>query len=204
MTSFDRVVRLEKFPYLLTLLFVLLGWGLTHTVDRLLDSPLIEYTVKQEAKEGSVNIEYQITNITRDKLFKGLSFLVMLPDTPKARIVKASWAVLPPIRLDPSAKEPDTNAMRAIYYVPQFHPNCSIRLQVLISGSVVPPLRFSSSDTAVMLIHSSLQTFLVRNEICILVILMATWSIAILAYGIYLGRAVTTVVKEQAQQEKSS
>ncbi len=46
MRLFLRVISGNKVPYLFTLLFLALGWAITHTVQRIDDSPTVTFEIE--------------------------------------------------------------------------------------------------------------------------------------------------------------
>ena len=42
-----KLTRIEKIPYIITILIAFTGWGMTHIVNRLLQSPIIEYNLQK-------------------------------------------------------------------------------------------------------------------------------------------------------------
>ena len=70
----------EKAPYIATLLFAAIGWTVTHTVDRWLNMPLIEYDVFHKYNVFNLTLE----NITDDKVFE--NFFVVLRLHPEENV----------------------------------------------------------------------------------------------------------------------
>jgi len=67
--SFPKnILLLEKVPYLLTVLFALVGWAVVHIVDRIEKTPTIEYCVETTHGSSKNHYEYTITNISHDVL----------------------------------------------------------------------------------------------------------------------------------------
>ena len=71
----ERSIRSkEKVPYVVPLLVAMIAWGIQHFVDRVLDSPSIEYQVKTAGSSRGTRVEYILTNLSRNILFTSVHF----------------------------------------------------------------------------------------------------------------------------------
>ena len=184
-----NILKIDKLPYLLTVLFVLIGWGLTHTVDRLLKSPIIEYKIiYKDSQDKSQLLVYEIANISRDKVFRNLQFELLLTDTRKGKFKgdECTLLICPPMNI---TKEPETGDDTFRFFLEEFHPNWKIGVSLKLSGDNNPTLHFSTiaddgkyRNQPVMLLQSSFETFLVKHEFGIIVILLIAWCFLILIY----------------------
>lgn len=165
-----KLLYSEKVPYLLVMLFGATAWLITHTVDRLLLSPYIEYRVEQNRIGNFYVHRYQIINITKDKIFENLDFLIT-PENPDSQTIEnAKIFYLPPMRRGDS----DNSVSDQRHYkchLSYFQPNCSIVLSFRSDKNKEIPLRYSSKS-AVLLQKSNIQTCVIRNETSILVVLI--------------------------------
>lgn len=199
-----KILTNKEFPYLLTILFVLVGWSFTHVVNRLLQSPTLEYKIR-ESREKANSLSYEIENITRDKLFKDLTFLLLFDGPAKEKLIKADLVVLPPARISGEVKLPPVvEAEYAKFFVPEFHPNwrmaLKVELKVGLSEKEYPRLRFSTGDDKpIRLVPASFETFLVKHEFSIILILLVSWSLLIISYLYCLGKANIPVEKAKAE-----
>src|SRR4051812_13580528 len=70
-----HLLLLKEVPWLVGLMVTMLGWSLTHVVDRLTGAPLISYKLELSAKDGEPHSgSFVVRNLTRDIAFKNLRF----------------------------------------------------------------------------------------------------------------------------------
>lgn len=186
-----NILKTEKFPYLLTILFALIGWGLTHSVDRLINSPIIEYKLKKEFSEnGGKTVSYEITNISRDRLFENLEFKLLCKRGYKGKFLKAKSKPFPPMDLPEEVEFGDEYVKITI---PEFHPDWKFILTVKMSEDFYPTLHFSSKNSAtgnkpIRLLQSGFETCIIKHELQIIVGLIALWLLTIVIYLALIGK----------------
>lgn len=181
---FRDIIKIKKFPYLVTILFLSIGWGLTHIVDRILQSPIIEYklTVKECSKDWKI-LSYLITNISRDKSFQGLKFSLVLEDSKKGRFLSIIGPKLyPPIWESKSGEKPHLEPEYVEFDVKELQPNSKVGVEIKLSGDYYPDLRFSSENQTIILLKANCETFLVKNEFYIILGLIGFWFVLIVFY----------------------
>lgn len=177
MSQFLDRLRLAKAPYVVTILFASIGWGVTHTVDRLLASPIIEFTTELKPTATNKTIVVTLHNISHDKIFKKLSFTLMLPEG-TGTFVSAKKVPVPPAwdgDIDASAEGHTAN-----FLFPALHPGWEVRLIAKFSGDSSPTLYLQDSETAVRLVSPSWETFLVTYELQFIIGMIVTWAILVL------------------------
>jgi hypothetical protein len=185
MSRFIDSVAFEKAPYILTVLFALIGWGMKHSVDRLLGSPILAFTSEVTPAGAHQLITITLQNISHDKSFKDLKFVLIFPRTPSGKFVEASKVATPP------AWDGDQPAYLSEHSVefdfPVLHPNWEVKLGAKFSGKVIPVFRVSKSETPLRVIPQSLETILVRHELQIILGMIAFWFLLILVIIVVLG-----------------
>ncbi len=188
----------EKMPYLLTLLIALCGWGFTHIVDRLLQSPVVEYEMATtSAENGSQTLRCTITNISRDRLFQDITFK-LLPHSPKYRFSKCKMTIFPPADLEENL---ECDADYITFAIPEFQPGWRLQVVAELSAKAAgsaelpePTLQFTSTKTGntakpLRLIRRSWETLFVRYENTFVLLLILCWCLLISGYSFYLYRA---------------
>lgn len=60
-------LRLKEAPFWLAMLLGLFGWLVVHTVDRLQQSPIIEYRLREYPMNGNVRVECHFENLCADE-----------------------------------------------------------------------------------------------------------------------------------------
>jgi hypothetical protein len=190
----SNIYQLDKIPYLLTILIALSGWTLNHLVDRLLLSPIIEYSEHTDTCPKQVS--YTFRNLSRDKVFSDLTLHFLIREKREGEFVTDQCKVLnipPSYRRDEPVKTKDSFSIG----LPEFHPGWLIIIQLTLSENVKPTLHFSTVKDGnqeiepVLLMEAGLETFLVKNEFQIMILLLGLWIILIIIYFIYLHRAKT-------------
>ena len=185
------ILRTEKFPYLLTILFALIGWGLTHSVDRLINSPIIEYKLTKEFTENRKQlVSYEITNISRDRLFQNIEFKLLHKRGSKGKLSQANSKTFPPMDLP---EQVQFGAEYATITIPEFHPDWKFVLTVEMSEDFYPTLHFSSKNPAagnrpIRLLRSGFETYIIKHELQIIVGLIALWLLTIVIYLAFIAK----------------
>jgi len=172
----------DKVPYLVTLVFGVLGWTLVHIDDELTQSPTVE---SQEVQGASAGVQplpcegkkapddevvakgFDIENLSRSTSFSSLEFVLHSRDSdPRfqgVRLVPDPPAVLP------DEAEPETcGADYAKFQIPQLQPGWRFRLLVWMPKNKPDPYLTYSTDEAVRLEPQSWETSAVRHERSIL------------------------------------
>jgi hypothetical protein len=165
------ILRQEKIPYILVLLFAIVAWLITHLADSLTLSPFLEYSIEKTKHKNAFKLTYTITNITKDKNIDEIDFFITPEVNSDSIILYGSSRILPPLKINPG----DIDAFGPNSYkqhLSNFQPNCTIIFDIIISKDSILPLRLSSK-TPVLLVKSSMMTRCVKYEFYILLILTA-------------------------------
>jgi len=179
--------KMESCPYLLTLLFVALGWTLTHFVTQIGNSPIIEYN-KTLSNDHKV-ISYVVQNISRTVRFEGLEFYIILDEKKEGRCQgKPNLEVYPPLHLGKDPKEPIClEGREAIFKIKEFHPYSTILMTVQSDKETDAKIRLISKK-AVRFLKSNYQTFFIKYELELLISIISFWIVLILCYFIFLNK----------------
>jgi len=179
MKQLISVFKLDKIPYLLTVLFLLLGWSVSHIADRLLSAPIVEYSYKESIHGDIDNVEYTINNISYDKLYKKIIFSILPSAGTNINIDTVEVKPVPPMVLE---NEPQFTNDCINIEIPEFHPGTSIKILFELPKGSKHNLHFSSDNTAIKLVKSCLMTLVVKHELTILLAMVALWLILIITY----------------------
>ena len=170
----------QQFPYIFTLLIGIMSWGVSHISDRLTGSPIIEYSNSSKQLGDILHEDYNLENITRDKIFDSIDFLI-IPSYNES-IIGFSYELLPPLQSNSNEDFADTTSTYVKYHVSDLQPYCSLILHVSIKGHEAPAFRLSSKS-AILLMASGIETYIAKHEtILLLTILM----VCILGLGLYI------------------
>jgi hypothetical protein len=177
------VLHAKDAPYLLTILFAMLGWTFTHGIDRLLSAPTLEY----ECKTDTVGVACALENLSQDKVFRNLHFTIQVPRGSIAN-PQADW--LQPCTGDRDDPQPSIANGGASYHFGTLHPGCGVKVLLETKGQGPSELRVTASaEAAVKMVQKSVLTRLVRSEFPILFGAVVGWSLLIVIYLLFLRRA---------------
>jgi len=188
-----NIFKIDKFPYLLTILFALSAWSLSKIVDDLESSSILEYKLSQSRTNGDSSVVYyELTNITK-RNFKKLSLKLSYFKSADGKIYAANILTEPPADKDSISFENDEKNMEfAKFFISQMQPGWRYILEVRFTGPTQPVLHYYSDiNETVNLKEYGFETFLVRHENLIIVILLICWIILIVVYCIIISRDVS-------------
>lgn len=190
--NLTEALKAKDFPYIITILFAIIGWGIVHLVDEFNKKPIVEYEVSTEKKENATEFTYKISNISDNSNFKNLTFVIKT-QTDDDTILKHSVTVPAPMynhqenNGDRSPSLVVSEANKFAYTVVEFQPDWEVDLKIEKKKSEVPKLRFyTDSSSAVLLVEKSWETCIYKNEeviifalilLCILFVVLYYWLI---------------------------
>lgn len=183
-------------PILVTALFAAVGWGSTHIIDRIVNSPTVKYDViiEKKEKEGS-NVYYKTTveihNISLNTSFKNVEFFLRRAsnsdvtffenDKSKAEVIPTPpvWAAsdFGPDKLPKPLANVDPRGVA--FTVPSLPPNGRVNLVAYFQGTGEPVLQVRSK-TAMLLSSPSFKTWLAINEFPIIVTVIIIWALVVM------------------------
>jgi len=172
----------EKLPYLLTILFSFVGWGTTHVVDRMTNTPLLEYSVTKENNNTTTKLTYCIKNIVLDKKFDDLNILFQTSDSANNGILKGTFFIPAPMKMDNENDEVTENYPHEYSLkLKTLQPHTELKIEIIKKGESVIPLRLESKSI-VRVTGPTFQTFIINNEFSIILVLIVLWVAAIFSY----------------------
>lgn len=173
---------MNNIPFLFTILLSVFAWTINQIVSELERQPIIEITdVRYDA--NSKELSYLLTNVSNNKLFKGLIFEVYGGIT---SCFNKQEVILGPPNMKSIDTDPATcNGVDSVEFpVSEFHPNSSIRLlaNVEFKGTYESNALYVKSNQAIKVTPQSFQTYLIKNKLSVLIVLFAIWFILIVVY----------------------
>jgi hypothetical protein len=169
----------EKAPYVVTVILAVLGWSVTHVVDRVTGNPILEYRVESEsAGREAVTIQ----NVTRDHTFRNLT-LVFTAD------IAGSITSVSVIPFEPAFEGDEPwliHGRTAQFTFPQLQPGWKFQIKLGYTGTQRPRLRFELREGTLRATEWSLETFFLANEVCILLLILVAWVLFLLGAFLYL------------------
>ena len=211
----NRLLALTEVPFLFTAFISLLCWSVTYFSDAIKKSPTIYYKKidsdnrpcfylyplpSQTTLRGptQARVEYEITNLTRDQVFKEVSFYII---TKRGSLSDPEAIPIAPAKIsDRSPTQPQLQETTiARYRLPEFHPGWRFRLRVRLTGGTPKDTSISfdysnRSDIGkdvkaevapVRLVESSPETFIVEYDFYIIATIFLISLIAIIWYTIH-------------------
>lgn len=168
----------ERLPYVVTLLFAAIGWGVTHTVDRVLKSPIVEYRTQTRSVDAHQVYTVRLRNLSREAVYENVNFVFLLSSSRDGVFVDADIVAVPPAW---EGDKPPLRQKHSVQFpIPALYPAWEFELRARYTGSQVPVLRMEKSKTPFRLSPPSLETFLYDNEIPVIAASIGIWAALLL------------------------
>jgi hypothetical protein len=168
----------ERLSYFITAVAAILGWLITHYVDRVTQTPTIEYKISETSQGDRTTVSYLLTNVNRTQAYGPIhvGFLA----APGAPIV-TKLRVRPVEPAHEGDEPPVHGAASAQYTIPKMMPGAGINFTLATAGKDRPRLYLSSSDPkeSVRFTESSVDTWVATNETTIVIFLIALWALVL-------------------------
>lgn len=161
------MTRTESITILLSSILAVEGWLLTHMADRISESPLLEYRVNDEVTPGGHRLTLQFQNLNRTIAYKNLKVIITAPRY--GRITHTE--VIPVIPASEGDEAPTEAEFSSYFIIPSLMPSSIVRAKVDYTGPQ-PLFRISSVDQPILAVAPSAETFIARNEVLILLLLI--------------------------------
>jgi hypothetical protein len=192
----------KEIPYALTFVVTALGWCLMRAVNAIQDSPSVSYSEKIIPRSGGgFDVTFHIKNISRNHLFRGISFYISTSDgtlsdanakpRPPAKVVEDDN--LAPQHQGEMQREQRVGIVR--FYVAQLQPEASWDFCAVLSKTSTPQPHlladFSTIGTnpgakaepaSLRLIRDGPETYLVEHQVEILLLASFIWLIIAIVY----------------------
>ncbi len=167
----------KVFTILLSTVFGAVGWLVTHTVDRVVSVPTVQYEL-DTSRHADGQIVVTVQNLSRDQRFTELAFILRLPTDSSGKFTTATVEPIPPAYVS-RGSPPSAKGSSASYEKIGLHPETSIKLKAHYNGKTVPTFHIDQSGEAVRLLEKGLLTGAIRNEIEILSGLFLIWCVIV-------------------------
>lgn len=190
-----KILKLNEFPVLLTLLIGMLGYQLNDIAKSMLNSPTIEYVFKtiKSKPDGKYSIDSNIctlTNISNTKAFRELTINLKFPSSSNNKIFDPELNVISPSSLHHKEAIPDVDSTFVTYELPRIQPGFQYEFFFKTKvpkaeAGVMPKVYLSTTDT-IRIVERSFKTIIVANYLLISSLLVLFWTLLILGYIYYL------------------
>lgn len=190
----NKIFTAENSPFLLTMIFGLLGYQLNVLVKEVTESPAIEYRFETIEKRDSLNkifrnIECTITNITSQKSFKNLTINFLFDEFSSDQIFNPDVTVVTPSSLH-NIDFDELDSIIVEFRINKLQPTFQYKLRFSTISSVGNeefPLLFLTTEDTVRIIEGNTQTFVTKNITTINLSLIVFWillaSVYLIKYG---------------------
>jgi len=168
-------------PALVTVLLGMVGWNITHTVDRVVSSPIAEYSFRTlgTSATGTTKFVVELANLSLDEEFGGTEIYLRKRDGLADVTFRTPPKVIPRPPVYWGGKDavtsfsPDGVALT----IPYWPPKGELEVNGFYDGHDVPIIQAVLPNKAVQMIERNTLTRLVRYEIWILVGLTVLWLV---------------------------
>lgn len=183
----------DKLPYFFTFLIALAGWAITRAADRLTNSPLLEWSVRERADaEGLREVTYHLVNLSAAKPLRELNLFVRVEGPGQQSRFVDGWIIWRAPVMKPVDREfangPYDDGRWAYYVIPELQPGCGVDLFAKVRGSGPLVLHLTDAVQAVRLQPLGLATWTVRHEMDLLLVLAGSTLGLLLGYVTLLSR----------------
>ncbi len=178
----------EKAPYIVTVFIAALGWTVTHFVDRIVNSPTIEYKITKTPVTGNAHdFSIRITNLSTTSTFRNPEFTVVARGNAKLKFSNENTTVraTPPANAANAAAVVQTDAVS--FTVPVLPPKAEFELVTRFTGdgeAIFMGRPAERGEDSFLLVEESLQTRLARYEFCVIGAGLLIWALGILLWFI--------------------
>lgn len=186
-----KILKAEKFPYFLTVLFTIIVIQFNYTIDSIFKTPIIEYSyIKTNIKneEGLFQKILLIKNISTDKSIE--SFHLQLRYRSRSKIILKYPDIdpIPPATI--IQKDPQYTQDKLLYYPIQIiQPEMSYELKFYTDEINENPFLFFNCSQPIRLKEKSLYTWFLRNHILLNLVFMLLFFIISIIYLLKLSKS---------------
>ncbi len=196
------VLSQKEVPYFLTVLIALLGYTVQTASSEIMSRHMIEYSYSNRAYKDQKAVRFFISNLSNDKHYRNLRLSVLA----NGNDMKFQMGIL-------LAKEPFSQSETRIdesnerdffhnainFKINNLLPGAKFQLIVLYEGKIgdnrpvlnllndsADPTGFSVESDAPLLSESNLETYVAKNNLSIMLLLVLVWIILIVFYASFL------------------
>jgi hypothetical protein len=174
-----KLIKITNIPFFITILFAVGGWIVTHLSDRILSSPVIEYSENETLYCGGITkVYYEISNISHDTAFESFEIQILCKE---GKFYKAEKIFHQPLICDQEIiKHPNFNELHIP--VPKLHPGAKLGIEIFHNGKKLQLYYSNKSSQSILLKQKGVETFIIKYEIILLCTLFVVWIFTIFIY----------------------
>ncbi len=201
----QSVLSQKEVPYFLTVLIALLGYTIQTASSEIMSRDMIEYSYSNKEYKGEKAVRFFISNLSNDKHYRNLKFSVLANSNDMEFKMGILLAKEPfsqsGTRIDErNLKDFFPNAVN--FKIDNLLPGAKLQLIVLYKGKLGdnrPVLNllndpadstgFSVEPDAPLLSESNLETYIAKNNLSIMLLLVLVWIVLIVFYASFLKKS---------------
>ena len=175
----------EKAPFFITALLAAAGWVLSHTTEKLTQSPVIEYQTRlQSTQDQADRFIVRLCNLSTTINFSGIEVAISvsgpLKPTQSPALSDPQIATEPPgtIVQSPPVTSSEKDTIR--FEISEFQPGSCLVLSAKSASGITPEFRLMSSKSAVNMKKRNLETLYIAHETAVLLAGILLWGVLIL------------------------
>ena len=163
------LTTLEQPPFLLAIFLACLSWAITWYVGILEKSPIIAYDIEVDKSAEPFKVTTTIENLTSDKTFRNLEFIIHATEVTNASIedTAPAWH---------GDKKPEAEGQTAVFNIPQIQPGWKFKLIAEYEGDIRPYLQLKKSNETIRLIDSGFGTLIFKFQVHIIFGIIFLWG----------------------------
>lgn len=184
-----NVLFSDKTPLAVTILVAAMGWCITHFVNRIENSPTIEYSVvKKTISSNKIEYKIELRNLSLNKSFEDLDFVIRKID-PTDR----SFDFLPNPEINKVIAHAPTLVVQTVKFglegaqfnLKEFPPEGRVDLIVFCNGSCEKVVfqGKANNGVAMRLVKRNFETFLVQNQLIVSMLLLIAMTIPLIWFA---------------------
>ena len=170
----------EKAPYIVTVFIAAMAWTVTHFVNRIVETPTIEYRIiKTQLQGDTYDYTIRITNLSTMSTFRNPEFTLVARGNAKLEFTNENTTV----RASPPANAANATAVvqtdAVSFTLPVLPPKAEFELVTRFKGTGDPIFMGRPPEggtESFMLLEVSLQTWLARYEFWVIGTGLLIWA----------------------------
>ena len=173
----------SKLLLLPTTILAVIGWTTTRIVDRVNNTPALEYSISKNQKFKFDNIILEISNINRNIAFENVDIIfqgagdIRTICSPQFYQKRRNFCpeIIPVQPAEDGKDAPIINQNSITFNIPKIMPGSTYRLQSGYKSDKIPIVRITSNSSVIRIIPAGIETFFQKNEILILFNSVVFW-----------------------------
>ena len=192
MGRLGSLLSADSAPYLVTLAIAGIAWAITHTVDRIVTSPIVEYDIVYETGDGVTKVVVRLENLSTGTGFRNVTFVLReaARDADIAFDCKECRSlVIGTAPVSTTGYAADSTTQSVTFRVPSLPPGGRVDLVAHYTGQARPIFLVKEDGSDIRLLEPSLETWFARHESNVILAIIAFWLALLAVTVVVAGRA---------------